>query len=106
MNPLTQGDRLWERLKAGHPWLQKFDAADWHTWIHHTLITVALGALIGWALPFVSIAFGMRFMVGVYFVREVINVRERRLTGQPLKPLDHVMDVGLPLLVVETLIRL
>lgn len=82
-------DRWRERQRWIPAWL---DAA----------ITVVVGTLIGWALPTMSVTQGRWFMVGVYFVRELLN----RTTWRPFafawryKPLDGVMDVAGPALAV------
>lgn len=99
---LNAPDRFWERLKVRFRALRRIDSgADWQTWIHHAVITVLVGQLIGWLVPFVSGTGGMRFMVFVYLCREVANVYDRRRLRLPLKPLDHVMDVLLPFVVCE-----
>lgn len=101
-NVLSAGDRLWERLKVRYPALNRVDSgADWMTWIHHAVITVVLGQIIGWTLPIVNGGWGMRVVVAAYLVREIVNVYDRKRLRLPLKPLDHVMDVALPLVACE-----
>lgn len=100
------GFNAFDRWRERQPWIPAWlDNADWKTWLLHAVITVALGQLLGWALPFVDGALGMRFMVVVYLVRELVNIAELRRQGLQLKPIDHVMDVLVPLIVVELIAR-
>lgn len=102
MNAFNAGDRFWERLKVRFPALRRIDPdMDWVTWLQHAAITVGGGLLLGWAVPLVSLHWGMRIFVAAYFVREVVNVSDRRRIRLPLKPLDHVMDVCAPLVACE-----
>lgn len=103
MRFLNAFDRWRERQLWIPAWV---DNADWKSWLLHALITVVLGQLIAWALPLVDGALGMRLMVAVYLIRELVNVGELRRAKLPPKPLDHVMDVLVPLIVVELIVRM
>lgn len=96
-----------DRWRQRQLWLPAWlDNTDAKTWLWHAAIAVGVGHAIA-LLPGIDAAEGMRVMVGVYFVREMLN----RTSWQPLrfdyryKPLDGVMDVAAPLITTELLVR-
>lgn len=100
--------QLFDRWRERQLWLPAWlDDTPPKTWAWHAAIAVSVGAAIGWVTP-LSVPEGMRFMVALYFVRELAN----RTTLRPLrfnwryKPLDGVMDVVTPAIAVELVIRL
>lgn len=105
---MPSGDLLnaLDRWRERQRWLPaSLDDAAWKTWLWHSAVTAAGGYAIQALTPLDASA-GLRLMVGVYFVREVLNVRQLRREGKALRPLDHVMDVAAPLIVAELVIRL
>jgi hypothetical protein len=102
MSAFDRLDAFWERLKLRYPVLHKIDRADWHTWIQHAFVVLTWGLALSWATP-LPLSWSWRFFVALYLWREIRNVRDRRRLRWPIKPLDHVMDVLVPLVVVEVL---
>lgn len=77
-------------------------SADWQSWLWHAVIVLILGAALAWAVG-VPRVWGWRLFVAVYAWREVRNVRDRLRLNHALKPVDHVCDVLVPLVVAEVL---
>ena len=95
-------DQWRERQHWLPAWLDDTDAKSW---LWHAAVCVVAGQLLGWALPFSGLVW-MRVMVAVYLLREVRNVADRKRMQLRLKPVDHVMDVLVPLVVCELVGRL
>src|SRR5688572_27985135 len=92
-------DRFRERQRWIPAWL---DDTDWKTWFMHTFVVLTWGWVLSLVTP-LPLSWSWRFFVAPYLWREILIVRELRRDRKPLKPLDHVMDVLMPLLTVEVL---
>lgn len=99
--------RLVAFLAAVSAWA---DGAQWRTWILHSLIAVPIAlaaaalSLVLWMLgSFTPLSAGALTAVFVYLVRELEQVAHRLMRGEPLDPLDHVLDVLVPAVVVIAL---
>lgn len=88
-----------DRFRERQAWLPAWlDDAHWKTWLWHGAFT-ALGGMVGGPLLATVIAAG-------YGIREFGNVQELRKEQKELVPVDHVMDVLIPMLVAYVWWRL
>lgn len=92
-------DREWERIQSHNPWLYQLDNRPWKTWIWHSVISVGAGRAIAVLTP-LNAKQGMRLMVGAYLVREIYNYFDGANDH-----VDQVMDVLMPAMTVELIIR-
>jgi hypothetical protein len=62
------------------------NAADWHTWVLHGVISIPI-----------AVVFGDRAAISVYTARELEQYSHELIEKKKPKYLDHVMDIVGPL---------
>lgn len=91
----TIAQRVTEILWAIKDWTDK---ADWRSWIVHALIGLPIG-----------LVFGTLGVAAAYTIRELeqlaFEYMMRDDTNEPIKWLDHVMDIVAPVLVAWVVYR-
>lgn len=93
-------------LKSISEWT---DEAPWRSWLAHGLLALPISWALSWGtlvylwviydrfLYQASVITGVVATVSFYLLRELEQMAHRKMNGQPLAWLDHIMDVLSPL---------
>ena len=80
---------------------------DWKTWVAHSVFGLIIAVVAGVIGALVSdesgVVIGAAVAIGYYLIREIEQVVYAIVDKKELHPLDHVMDVAAPALVVGLL---